>query len=114
MISARPTSPEIGARTSVKDRSSAAASTAASAACEIGCGLLVARGARVELLLRDRALLDQLGGALALGLGQRRLGARAGQFGLRLLESRLVGTRVDDIEDVALLDLVTLLELRGQ
>ena len=80
---------------------------------DIGRRLLIARGALVELFLRDGALLDQSRGAFALGLRQRTLRACPGQFGLCLLELGLVGTRVDDVEDVALLDLVALLEMRG-
>ncbi len=114
VISARPTRPEIGARTCVKDRSSAAASDGGFGRRDIGRRLFIARGARVELFLRNGALLDESRGALALGLRQRRLRARAGQLGLRLLERRLVGARIDDIENVAGLDLVTLLELAWQ
>ena len=114
MISARPTRPEIGARTCGERQVERGGIHRRFGRLQIGGGLLVARGARVELFLRDRALLDQPVGALALGLRQRQLRARARQFGLRMLERGLVGTRVDDIQDVALLHLVTLFELRGR
>ena len=71
MISARLTSRRSASRTLREGEVQRAVSSAASRRCDVGVGLFVARGARVELFLRDGVLLDSRLGAVALGLRQR-------------------------------------------
>ena len=55
-------------------------------------------------------LIEQLHGALTLGLAERELRACTVELGLRALQLSLVRTLVDGEEDVALLDLVAGIE----
>jgi hypothetical protein len=78
----------------------------------------------VVLLARDQPALDELlvallldGGVVGLGLVSRQVGLGLGHRGLvlghgrlGLLERRLKGTRVDDEEEIARLDVVAFLE----
>src|SRR5262249_46627210 len=65
--------------------------------------LLGAGDARVELLLRNRVLIEELDGAVTLGAGQRELRAGARELCLGTLQRGLVGARVDREQQIALL-----------
>jgi hypothetical protein len=121
-LSAFSTTPSIGARTSVRDRSSRALSTAAWAWAIDGCSpgaiaaLALAAGGEAplqqRLLAGERILLDlEVGlraddvaaGARRLGLELRRLQPGVGELGLGLLERDLEGLRVDAEQQLAAL-----------
>ena len=87
---------------------------------ESGDGGIAGRRRRVHLrdalvvgLLRGVALFPELGGAGELGLGKIEIGVGLGEIGLGRFERELEGLRLDDEEQIALLDGLAVDEIDG-
>ncbi len=69
--------------------------------------------ALVERLLGGKIVLQQLGGAIELDLGELKLGLGLGELGLGGLEGDLVGARLDDEKEVPFLHDLAIGEIDG-
>ena len=107
----RLTRPVIGASTWVNSTLSCAAFSAPSATRLGGVRRLQGLTALVDDLFGDRAGLDQVQAAIELALGKFDLGARIRKLAVGLLGDGLERAGIDDVEQIAGMDHVAVLEL---
>ena len=107
----RLTRPVIGASTWVNSTLSWAAFSAPSAMVSAACAACKRLTALVDDLFGDGTGLHQGQPAIELALGKLRLGARIGKLAVGLRRHRLERAGIDDVEQVAGMDHVAVLEL---
>ena len=103
--------PEIGARTSVHSRLSSACLSAASSEPTGAGGVALRRSPCIEFPFGQRLVAHQRRRPLHVERGDLELGLGALHLRLGLLDRDPVGPRVDDEQEIALLDDLALLEM---